>query len=120
MPFPFKVIRQECDKLVDEFVPELVETLSSEMNPDLVCTTAGLCNSARIDNLLKSYYASNPRRTECDVCKAETAKVKRKVREVAREDVEDKLLEACGYLGSYSDACRATVIDNFDGIFRFH
>ena len=38
---PIKVIREECDRLVDEFVPELVETLSSEMNPDLVCTTAG-------------------------------------------------------------------------------
>ena len=32
--------------------------------------------------------------------------------------MEDKLLEACGYLGSYSDACRATVIDNFDAIYR--
>ena len=49
---------------------------------------------------------------------AETEKVKRKIREVAKEDVEDKLLEACGYLGSYSDACRATVIDNFDAIYR--
>ena len=38
---PIRVIREECDRLVDEFVPELVETLSSEMNPDLVCTTAG-------------------------------------------------------------------------------
>ena len=50
--------------------------------------------------------------------KAETEKVKRKIREVAKEDVEDKLLEACGYLGSYSDACRATVVDNFDAIYR--
>ena len=51
--------------------------------------------------------------------KAETEKVKRKIREVAKEDVEDKLLEACGYLGSYSDACRATVVDNFDAIYRY-
>jgi len=115
---PIKVIRHECDNLVDEFVPELVETLSSEMNPDLVCSTAGLCNSARIDNLLKSYYASNPRKTECDFCKAETVKIKRKIREIAKDDVEDKLLEACGLLGSYSDACRATLIDNFDAVYR--
>jgi saposin len=114
---PVRVIREECDTLVDQFIPELVETLSSEMNPDLVCATAGLCNSARIDNLLKSYYATNPRKTECDVCKAETRKVKKKMAELARNDVEDKLLEACGYLGSYSDACRATVVDNFEVIF---
>ena len=28
-------------KLADEFIPELVETLASEMNPDTVCTVAG-------------------------------------------------------------------------------
>lgn len=30
----------------------------------------------------------------------------------------DKLLEACGYLGSYSDACQLTVLDNLDLISR--
>ena len=59
------------------------------------------------------------RMTFCNFLKAETEKVKRKIREVAKEDVEDKLLEACGYLGSYSDACRATVVDNFDAIYRY-
>ena len=38
---PIKLIADECKNLVDEFVPELVETLSSEMNPDTVCTVAG-------------------------------------------------------------------------------
>ena len=31
---PIKLIRSECDQLVDQFIPELVETLASEMNPD--------------------------------------------------------------------------------------
>ena len=55
--FNFQIIRGECDKLVDEFVPELVETLSSEMNPDLVCTTAGLCNSGTLFNRFVLYSA---------------------------------------------------------------
>ena len=55
--FNFQIIRGECDKLVDEFVPELVETLSSEMNPDLVCTTAGLCNSGTQFNKFLSHLA---------------------------------------------------------------
>ena len=38
---PIKIIQNECKNLADEFVPELVETLSSEMNPDTVCTVAG-------------------------------------------------------------------------------
>lgn len=32
---PIKVVRKECSKLADDFIPELVETLSSEMNPDV-------------------------------------------------------------------------------------
>ena len=42
---PIKLIADECKNLVDEFVPELVETLSSEMNPDTVCTVAGKTES---------------------------------------------------------------------------
>ena len=38
---PIKIIANECKKLADDFVVELVETLSSEMNPDTVCTVAG-------------------------------------------------------------------------------
>ena len=38
---PVKVVANYCKKLVDEFIPELVETLASEMNPDTVCTVAG-------------------------------------------------------------------------------
>merc|ERR1711962_776564 len=54
---PIRIIRNECKKMADEFVPELVETLSSEMNPDTVCTVAGLCNSVRIDKMLAKFYA---------------------------------------------------------------
>ena len=40
---PVKVVANYCKKLADEFIPELVETLVSEMNPDTVCTVAGKC-----------------------------------------------------------------------------
>ncbi|XP_039275952.1 uncharacterized protein LOC111050095 [Nilaparvata lugens] len=48
---PVKMARKECIKVVDEFVPELVEALSSQMNPQIVCATAGLCNNAKMDLL---------------------------------------------------------------------
>lgn len=54
-----KPIVHECDKLVDDFVPELVETLASQMNPSVVCSVAGLCNSAHIDKLLEEYGNEN-------------------------------------------------------------
>lgn len=31
---PIKIIAKECRTLSDQFIPELVETLASEMNPD--------------------------------------------------------------------------------------
>ena len=37
----------------DEFIPELVDTLASRMDPVVVCTVSGLCNSARIDAMLE-------------------------------------------------------------------
>ena len=54
---PIMIVRKECKVLADQFVPELVETLSSEMNPDTVCTVAGLCNSERIDLMLEDMYS---------------------------------------------------------------
>lgn len=50
-----KPIVEECIKIVDQFVPELVETLASQMNPGVVCSVAGLCNNAHIDKLLAEY-----------------------------------------------------------------
>lgn len=49
---PLKIIKTECKKLADDFIPELVDTLASEMDPNVVCTVSGLCNNARIDKLL--------------------------------------------------------------------
>lgn len=55
---PIKIIKKECCKLADNFIPELVEALSSQMNPDQVCSVAGLCNNAEIDRLLMKYYGA--------------------------------------------------------------
>lgn len=49
---PVKIIKNECKKLSDDFIPELVDTLASQMDPNVVCTVSGLCNNAHIDKLL--------------------------------------------------------------------
>ena len=36
-----------------------------------------------------------------------------------KDQLVDKMLEMCGYLSSYSDACKATVLDNFDLIYKY-
>lgn len=32
---PIKVVKKECKKLADDFIPELIEALSSQMNPQV-------------------------------------------------------------------------------------
>ena len=123
---PIKIIADECKKLSKDFIVELVEMLSSEMNPNVVCSTAGLCNSVRVDKLMELYHRSRgvPQhyltagfKNECDVCKEESRKIANKVTALTEQDVELKLLEMCGYLGSYSDACKATIRDDFNMIY---
>lgn len=46
-------IVKKCEHFADEFAPELVDMLSSYMNPTVICSLAGLCNNARIDNMLE-------------------------------------------------------------------
>lgn len=52
---PIKVLSHECIKAVDEYIPELVEALSSQMDPQVVCAIAQLCNNARLDKLIAEY-----------------------------------------------------------------
>ena len=55
---PIKIVADECKKLVDEFIPELIETLSSEMNPDTVCSVAGLFNNYSVLNLNSPFFCT--------------------------------------------------------------
>lgn len=93
---PLKVISAECCKLADEFVPELVETLASQMNPQVVCSVAGLCNNARIDKLLaeqetlESTAVAVP--DKCDGCHSVVAKVQDKFEMMTRDQVLQGIL----------------------------
>jgi len=116
---PLSIIAKECRVLADEFVPELVETLASEMNPDTVCTVSGLCNSERIDKMLaKSHKKEAHLGGDCMVCREGAAQTRAQIGRLTQDQVEDRLLELCGYMGSFSDACRLTVIQKAQRLYR--
>jgi len=117
---PLGIIAKECKVLFDEFVPELVETLSSEMNPDTVCTVAGLCNSERIDKMLEKVQVQGIVQYggDCNICKQGARKTKKQLRQLSQDQVEDKMLELCGYAGSFSNACMETVLEESDDIYK--
>jgi len=111
---PLKIIAKECRTLADEFVPELVETLASQMNPDTVCTVAGLCNDARIDRMLEKQ--NSQAKNGCSICKRHMSMVEATLETLSDEQIELKMLELCGYMGSYSDACRFTVTTQLETV----
>jgi len=47
-----KIVKKECQKLSDNLIPELVDTLASQMDSNVACTVSGLCNNAHIDKHL--------------------------------------------------------------------
>ncbi|XP_001603446.1 uncharacterized protein LOC100119722 [Nasonia vitripennis] len=129
-----KPIVKECDKLVDQFIPELVETLASQMNPSVVCSVAGLCNSAHIDKLLEEYTEQSQNKKlqspislnndeytpdECTKCYTIAHHMEQKFGQKSRDSVLEQLLNVCGQFSSFSDACSSIVLTNFETIY-FH
>ncbi|KAL1117712.1 hypothetical protein AAG570_004027 [Ranatra chinensis] len=53
---PMHVVREDCIKLMDDFAADLIDTLASQMNPQVVCSVAGLCNNNRVHRLEEEYY----------------------------------------------------------------
>ncbi|CAK1540678.1 unnamed protein product [Leptosia nina] len=113
---PIKIVTKECIKLADDFVPELVETLSSEMNPDQVCSVAGLCNNARIDRLLEDYNATMQLRAGCTNCKRTIGVLRKRFDETSYEDFLLRLLQVCRDTGSLSDSCSMLVFQYYENI----
>lgn len=130
---PLKPVAKGCDKLVDEFIPELVETLASQMNPQVVCSVAGLCNNAEIDRMLAAagkltkvslvkpgasvavVRPAQEKISDCEKCSKTLGKFQRTMMS-DQDEVLNKFLDVCGKMGSFSDGCSAIVISNFPDI----
>lgn len=123
---PIKVINQECCRLADEFIPELIDTLASQMNPQVVCSVAGLCNSERVDKLIAEHEQSKevaaPYEAQapdtCQGCHTVMDLMENKFNKMSRDQVLESLLKICGHLGSFSDACSNIVVTYFVNIYK--
>lgn len=52
------------------------------------------------------------------MCQEESQKLSTQIFNADKDLVLDKLLEICGYAGTYSDACRAMVLEDFEDIYE--
>lgn len=103
----------------DDFIPELIEMLTSQMNPAVVCATAGLCNSEWSDRLQAVYRAaSTPDVLSCSPCSKAMNSSLARVRSVTKPAMLDKLHDMCGTMSSLSDGCISIVDENIDSIYE--
>ncbi|XP_076250352.1 prosaposin [Rhynchophorus ferrugineus] len=121
-----KPIVIECDKIADNYIPDLIETLASEMNPAAVCSVAGLCNNPRVHQLLteagedlQGLTVSENTRNRCENCNTVMDIVVKKFNDLTQIEFMNDLLEFCGKFSSYSDACTNIVIKHFPDIYSF-
>lgn len=126
---PLKVIKKECCRLADDFVPELVEALSSQMNPQAVCSVAGLCNNVAIDKMLADMPPQLPppppptteiaehKPLSCAQCNRIGSIIATNFHRSDRDDVLDRMLGVCGQLSSFSDACANIILTYFTEIY---
>lgn len=121
-----KPVVQECDKIADEYIPDLIDTLASQMNPQVVCAVAGLCNSPRVQELLTEAGETVPIkpsevavRNRCDDCNTVLDIVVSKFKSTNPNDFLESLLEVCGKLSSFSDSCSNIIVKYFPDIYSF-
>ncbi|XP_055923775.1 uncharacterized protein LOC129954113 [Eupeodes corollae] len=139
-----KPIERECIKLADDFIPELIEALASQMNPQVVCSVAGLCNNANIDKMLLDSanavktlapaIATTPelaptttqrpdnykqRALSCEECGYVSSIISTKFKITSRDDILESLLNWCGHAGSFSDACANIVLTYFKTFYEY-
>uniref|UniRef100_A0A1B6I9E6 Pulmonary surfactant-associated protein B n=1 Tax=Homalodisca liturata TaxID=320908 RepID=A0A1B6I9E6_9HEMI len=119
---PIKPLAHECVKLVDQAIPQLIEALSSQMDPQVVCSVAGLCNSRHIDRMLANYKlqtnAAKSLKLNCDNCEVVAGMAEKNFRSASRDQVLNAMLEMCGSMGSFSDSCSAMIIVNFNKLYE--
>jgi len=130
---PLKLVSKECCKLADDFIPELVDALTSRMDPQVVCAVSGLCNSVRIDEMLGQMKDIDEdgntflkfekenfdlSKDSCPKCQHFLGKAVDSMKGMNKQDLLTKLFETCGNFGSYSDSCRAVVTKELDIIYN--
>ncbi|GAB6030848.1 hypothetical protein CHUAL_007684 [Chamberlinius hualienensis] len=132
--FPIKVIANECIKIVDEFIPEFIEILSSRMDPQTVCSVAWLCNSNKVQDLIRdvelvggvksktSQFAEgfSSVSDSCEDCKTFATDAIAKVKSMGEPEFGRRLKDFCSQLhGALSSLCKMAVESKTHEIYEY-
>ncbi|XP_061168001.1 uncharacterized protein LOC133176955 [Saccostrea echinata] len=117
-----------CDFIVDELVPELLQVLGGEVEPQVLCNMLGFCQGTNIYKALVSriQYRTDLKKInkakiggveECDMCKEVMTKVRDMDRDPANQEKVKNFIktELCEKLGAVANECK-TAVDEYGGI----
>ncbi|CAL1548952.1 unnamed protein product, partial [Lymnaea stagnalis] len=95
-------IKQQCDSLVQQYGPVIIQLLLQELDPTQVCTAIGLCTGNKVSTVptLKSAF-QQPKDEICDLCKYVVTYIETFLKENATEaEIEALLEKVCDILPS--------------------
>ncbi|CAL1543582.1 unnamed protein product [Lymnaea stagnalis] len=105
-------IKQQCDSLVQQYGPVIIQLLLQELDPTQVCTAIGLCTGNKVSTVptLKSAF-QQPKDEICDLCKYVVTYIDTFLKENATEaEIEALLEKVCKILpSSISQQCDSLV-----------
>lgn len=122
---PTKSIADECQTIVQTYVPEIIELVTSEVDPKVICTLIKLCNSledkvshphlpvSEVKPQQITKFSPLPIQSEpiCTDCQKFFNDIKNLVLANATEQEIETLIDQtlCSYLGSYETMCKDLV-----------
>ncbi|XP_059176040.1 uncharacterized protein LOC131955787 isoform X3 [Physella acuta] len=105
-------IQQECNALVTQYTPTIIQLLLSKLDPSQVCAKLNFCTSSTVTSVLaEKPTLEQPKSQLCDLCKLVVTYIdtylKQNVSEAKIEEMLDKL---CSFLPStIQQECNALV-----------
>lgn len=141
---PIGFISEMCKEMVDSFIPDLIDILVSRMDPDQVCTIAGLCNpdfvTRKLQNLLQhkvfiasvqsriflpstkelTQASSTKKEATCTQCKAAMKHTRELFQKLPMEGVKSAVLKVCQErLGTANPECSTLVNVFLPSVFKY-
>ncbi|XP_020606225.1 prosaposin-like [Orbicella faveolata] len=105
-------VKTECEQFVDQYAPAIIAILSQELDPSVVCTTLGLCDSNKHSKVMEKTVTFVPGSNQtCQICEAVMTYVKNLLADNAtQQEILSLLKEGCSLLPSQLSAeCNAIV-----------
>jgi len=116
---PLQALKDACDSIVDEYIPEMADLIADSLDPLIMCETLELCDgdkytfvkmrlqkSPLYQSLVKSGGSE-----ECYVCTTAVSELKKVEEDPSMRNQLLQFLEndLCSHLGSYKSVCVDTI-----------